>query len=123
MLSRHVGGLDDVLSLRNLVRRTGRSATAMPSDAIEALILAVHEVTANGIVHGAPPVWVELWTELDEMVVEVLDGGPGGVDPMTGYRYPDTLGTLGLWVARQEVDDLIIDTPPGGGCRVLLFKS
>ena len=122
-LSRHVGGLDDVLSLRNLVRRAGRSATAMPFDAIEALILAVHEVTANGIVHGAPPVWVELWTELDAMVVEVLDAGPGGLDPMTGYRYPDALGTLGLWVARQEVDDLIIDTPPGGGCRVLLFMS
>lgn len=122
-LSRHVGGLDDVLSLRNLVWRAGRSATAMPSDAIQSLILAVHEVTANGIVHGAPPVWVDLWTELDEIVVEVLDTGPGGLDPMTGYRYPDALGALGLWVARQEVDDLIIDTPPGGGCRVLLFKS
>ena len=123
MLSRHVGGLDDVLSLRNLVRRTGRSATAMPSDAIEALILAVHEVTANGILHGAPPVRVHVWAELDKMVVEVLDAGPGGLDPVAGYRFPDALGALGLWVARQEVDDLIIDTPPSGGCRVLLFKS
>jgi len=110
-----LGGVDVLV-------HSNRSQVAV-SDAIEALILAGHEVTANGIVHGAPPVWVELWTELDEMVVEVLDGGPGGVDPMTGYRYPDALGTWGLWVARQEVDDLIIDTPPSGGCRVLLFKS
>jgi anti-sigma regulatory factor (Ser/Thr protein kinase) len=123
ILSCHVGGLDDVPSLRDVVRAAGRSASAIPFDAIEGLILAVHEVTANGILHGAPPVRVHVWAELDKMVVEVLDAGPGGLDPVAGYRFPDALGALGLWVARQEVDDLIIDTPLGGGCRVLLFKS
>jgi hypothetical protein len=123
ILATRVGGLDDVTSLRSLVRTTARSASAAPLDAIEGLVLAVHEVAINGIMHGAPPVWVNVWADLAAMVVQLLDAGPGGLDPLSGYRFPDANGALGLWVARQEVDDLIIDTPPSGGCRVLLFKS
>ena len=77
----------------------------------------------NAIVHGSPPVGVTLWPDLDAVVVQVRDTGPGGLDPLAGYRFPDALEALGLWLARHEVDDLIIDTPQGGGCRVLLFTS
>ena len=123
VLAARVGGLDDVTALRSLMRTTGRSSSAVPLDVVEGLILAVHEVTANAIVHGSPPVGVTLWADLDAIVVQVRDAGPGGLDPLAGYRFPDALGALGLWVARHEVDDLIIDTPQGGGCRVLLFTS
>jgi hypothetical protein len=98
-----------------------RSASAAPVDAIEDLLLAVHAVATNGLVHGAPPVSVTMWAGIAEIVVQVTDAGPGGLDPLTGYRHPAELGVRGLWSARQHVDDLIIDAPPGGGCRILLM--
>lgn len=122
-LATEVLGLDDLDFLRGLVRSTARAASAVPLDAIEDLIVAVHEVTANGVIRGAPPVRVTLWADLAQIVVQVVDAGPGGVDPTAGYRLPDFGGALGLWVARHEVDDLIIDTPRDGGCRILLIKS
>jgi anti-sigma regulatory factor (Ser/Thr protein kinase) len=115
--------LEDVISLRDLLRTTVRSVSVVPLEAIESLTLAVHEVVTNAFRHGAPPVSVRVWTDLAETVVQVLDAGPGGLDPLAGYRFPDIFRSLGLWVARHEVDALIIDTPPGGGCQVLLFKS
>jgi anti-sigma regulatory factor (Ser/Thr protein kinase) len=115
--------LDDVTALRELLRSTVRSASVVPLEAIDSLTLAVHEVVTNAIRHGAPPVSVRVWTDLAETVVQVLDAGPGCLDPLAGYRFPDAHRPLGLWVARHEVDTLIIDSPPGGGCRVLLFKS
>ena len=66
---------------------------------------------------------VTLWANLNRIVVQVIDDGPGGVDPLAGYQLPELGGALGLWVARQQVDDLIIDTPRDGGCRILLIKS
>lgn len=115
--------LEDVTSLRDLLRTTVRSASVVPLEAIESLTLAVHEVVTNAFRHGAPPVSVRVWTDLAETVVQVLDAGPGGLDPLAGYRFPDAHRSLGLWVARHEVDALIIDTPPSGGCCVLLFRS
>jgi anti-sigma regulatory factor (Ser/Thr protein kinase) len=123
VLVAHVGRLDDVPFLRSQLRTTAHSASAVPLEAIECLILAVHEVTVNALMHGAPPVWVTVWAELGAIVVQVQDAGSGGLDPLAGYRFPDALGAMGLWVARRGVDDLIIDIPPGGGTRVLLFTS
>ncbi|WP_374969256.1 MEDS domain-containing protein [Terrabacter sp. BE26] len=122
-LATDVFGLDDLVSLRGMVRATARSASAVALDAIEDLIVAVHEVTANSVIRGAPPVLVRMWANLTQIVVQVVDDGPGGVDPLAGYRFPDFDGALGLWVARRVVDDLIIDTPRDGGCRILLIKT
>ncbi|MET1059678.1 MAG: sensor histidine kinase [Nocardioides sp.] len=122
-LATDVLGLDDLGSLRDLVRTTARSASALPLDAIEDLLVAINEVIANGVIHGSPPVSVTVWVNLAEIVVQVVDNGHGGVHPLAGYRFPDFDGAVGLWVARQEVDDLIIDTPRDGGCRILLIKS
>ena len=63
---------------------------------------------------------VRLWTELDTLTCQVVDSGPGLLDPLTGYHRPDTSGCRGLWLARQFVDDLLIGNTPGGGCSVLL---
>ena len=123
LLTTRLAELDDLAALRSLIRTAGRAASAVSFDAVEDLIHAVYEVAANGLMHGAPPVSVKLWASLAEMVVEVVDAGPGGLDPLAGYRLPDALGAMGLWAARLEVDDLVIDCPDGGGCRVLVFKS
>ena len=97
---------------------------SLPLEAIESLTLAVHEVVTNAFRHGAPPVSV---ARLDGARRDRRTGaGRRPRRPRPARR--DTAsrmltGPLGLWVARHEVDALIIDTPPSGGCRVLLFKS
>lgn len=36
------------------------------------------------------------------------------------FRPSDGWGSMGLWAARQLVDDLFVDKSPSGGCRVFL---
>ncbi|GAA1132002.1 sensor histidine kinase [Nocardioides aquiterrae] len=118
-----LAGIDDLRGLRRDLAATGRAASALPLESVDELVLAVSEVAANGLVHGAPPVVVEVWTTVDAVVVQVTDSGLGGLDPLTGYRFPDPAGPAGLWQARRLVSDLVIDTEPGLGCRVLLVQS
>ena len=86
------------------------------------VLIAVHEVAANGVVHGRTPVHISLWTDVDALTCLIEDSGPGILDPMTGFRYPDDWDRLGLWVARQLVDDLFIGNSPAG-CSVLLTAT
>lgn len=111
----------DLDYLCEAVRVTARSASAAPSEAIEDLLGAVRQVAANGVMHGAPPVRVTMWTDIAEVVVRLVDAGPGGLNPLAGYRLPEGREGRGLWSARHLVDDLVIDTPRGGGCRILLI--
>ncbi len=115
--------LDDLARARHLLRASARRSSAVSRQAFHTLFVAVHEVVVNGLVHGRPPVHVRLWTELDTLTCQVVDSGPGLLDPMAGYHRPDLSGSRGLWVARQFVDDLLIGPAPGGGCSVLLTKT
>ena len=118
-----VTALDSIAEVRRLVRDTGRTGSAISREAIDDLVLAVDEVVANGVVHGAPPVWLAMWVDVAEIMVEVVDSGAGGLDPLTGFHVPDPSHAAGLWIARQQVSDLFIGEAHGGGCRVLLVQS
>lgn len=118
-----IARLEHLARARDLVRRTARTCSAVPISSIEEFVIAVNEVAANGLVHGAPPVQLTLWADLGELTCLVEDSGPGSLDPLTGYRYPDESSPLGLWATRQLVDDLFIGRSPAGGCSVLLTKT
>jgi anti-sigma regulatory factor (Ser/Thr protein kinase) len=117
-----VAGLDDLAQARYLLKTTALASSALPLDAVGEFIVAVNEVAANGVAHGAPPVRVTLWADPTRLTCQVRDSGAGTLDPLTGFRYPDEWGPMGLWVARQLVDDLFI-TPSVGGCSILLVKA
>jgi anti-sigma regulatory factor (Ser/Thr protein kinase) len=114
---------DQLPQARELLRASALSDSALPPLKIEKFLVAVHEVTANGVVHGAPPVQLTMWADLGSLTCLVEDSGPGGLDPMAGLRVPRNLGTLGLWVARQQVDDVFIGTSDSGGSRLLLTTT
>jgi anti-sigma regulatory factor (Ser/Thr protein kinase) len=118
-----VTGLHQLSRVRHLVNATARAYSAVPQHSIQDLVLAVNEATVNGLVHGSPPVRLALWPEVGVLVCQVLDCGPGGVDPSAGLGYPHERGPMGLWAMRQLVDDAFISNVPGAGCRVLLIKS
>lgn len=115
-----VSDRDDLPVVRSLVEAVAQRHSAVSRRTIEQLLVAVSEVVSNGLVHGRPPVRAELWAEVGRLTCVVEDAGGGGLDPMTGYRHPGGARSLGLWAARQLVDDLVISDVAGGGCRVLL---
>jgi anti-sigma regulatory factor (Ser/Thr protein kinase) len=114
--------LDHLAEARHLLKTTARSSSALSQQKIEQFLMAVHEVAVNGLAHGEPPVHVALWAEVASLTCMVEDSGPDGLDPLTGYRYPDDSTAMGLWLARQMVDDLFIGSSPSGGCSVLLTR-
>lgn len=118
-----IARLEHLARVRDLVRNTARAWSAVSSRSIEELVIAVNEIAANGLVHGAPPVQLTLWADLDVLTCLVEDSGRGTLDPLTGYRYPGESGPMGLWATRQLVDDLFIGRSPDGGSSVLLTKS
>jgi anti-sigma regulatory factor (Ser/Thr protein kinase) len=118
-----VTGLPDLRWARHELKAGARSHSAVPSQTIEQLLIAVHEVVVNGLVHGGAPVHITLWPEVARLTCLVQDSGQGKVNPMTGFRHPDESQPMGLWVARQSVDDLFIGTSADGGCSVLLIAT
>lgn len=122
-LATTVAHLDQLARARSLLKAAACASSAAPQQSIEELLIAVNEVTANGLVHGAPPVHVTLWADVGSLNCQIVDSGTGNLDPVIGYRYPDDSCPLGLWAARQLVDDLLSSNLPGGGCGVLLTKT
>jgi anti-sigma regulatory factor (Ser/Thr protein kinase) len=121
---------DDLRSVRHQFASHARSESAVPSVTVDHFLLAVHEVVGNGLIHGSPPVRLTLWTDLGSLTCRVEDSGPGSLDPMTGFRHPGRRVPgrpvprgLGLWAARQLVDDLFIGNSPSGGCSVLMTAT
>lgn len=115
--------LDHLARARHLVKTTALESSALPLGGVTEFVAAVNEVAANGLVHGAPPVQITLWADVTTLICQVVDSGAGILDPLTGYHYPEQWGPMGLWVARQMVDDMFISSPPEGGCSILLTKT
>lgn len=77
---------------------------------VEDVVLAVHEVVANGMRHGVPPVTVRVWFPRGRVVCTVTDRGAGFDDPFAGYVRAGRPGRpedrLGLWLARRFCDEV-----------------
>jgi anti-sigma regulatory factor (Ser/Thr protein kinase) len=117
-------GPDDLKRARHLLEARARWYSAVSSESVDDFLIAVHEVAANGLVHGGPPVRITFWPDLERLTCLVEDSGHGNLAPMTGFRHPDQGAEhQGLWMARQLVDDLIIGRSATGGCSVLLVAT
>jgi anti-sigma regulatory factor (Ser/Thr protein kinase) len=112
--------LNDLRFVRSLLKSHGHHRSAVSEPTIGQFLVAVHEVAANGLVHGSAPVQVTLWADVASLTCLVEDSGPGHLDPMTSYRYPHEREHFGVWAARQMVDDLVIGQSASGGCSVLV---
>jgi anti-sigma regulatory factor (Ser/Thr protein kinase) len=101
----------DFTGLRRTVRRV-LSAVDGPDDLIEDFLLAVDEMSSNGIRHGRRPVGLRLWTAPGTLVCTIHDAGAGPTDPFAGYgpAHGEDLsaGGMGLWLARQLCDHVAL---------------
>lgn len=100
---------------RAAVSRLGR-ATALRSDVVEDLVVAVSEVVTNALAHGHPPVVLRAWADDGRLVTTVEDGGGGPDDPFVGLEVGGSgaEGGFGLWLAHQLCDEVSLRTGPDG---------
>lgn len=106
---------DGLYAMRATVAAHAAKLGAGPA-LVEHLLIVASELATNAIRHGGGSGRLRVWREHARLHLEVSDRGPGMVDPTAGSKQPDQMATegRGLWICRQLVTDLRIDTGPRG---------
>lgn len=115
---------DSLYALRAAVAAHASQAR-MPEGRIGDLVLAVHELAANAVWHGAGRGRLRFWKTADAVVCEVSDDGAAGGDvgghgPADAASWSVDFGH-GLWLVRQVADQASIRTGAGGTVAVVSF--
>lgn len=94
-------------SLRSVKEEVLGEATraGVEPDRAADLVLGVHEVATNSVVHGPGGGVLRIWRDEDALVCEVRDGGHID-DPLVGRRAPSVhhVDGRGLWMTNQLCD-------------------
>jgi anti-sigma regulatory factor (Ser/Thr protein kinase) len=94
----------------------------LAEDRASEVVLAVHELAANAIAHGAGHGRLRMWDLAGTLSCEISDGGtPGTTDsPETVDPWPAVDGH-GLWLVCQVADHLDLRSGPRGTRAVVTF--
>jgi len=112
---------DSLYVLRATVAARGAQA-GLAEDRIGDLVLAVHELAANAVRHGAGRGRLRIWTADGALRCEVTDDGAphtndaAGQDPARWNIEPGH----GLWVVRQVADRTSLHRGPSGTVVVVV---
>jgi serine/threonine-protein kinase RsbW len=107
-----------LLVLRRAVQALVREA-GMPEERTMDVVLAVHELMANAIRHGAGKGRLRIWEAADALHCQVDDDGAAApID--RNQPWPVRQGH-GLWVVRQVADRMEIITGPAGTRATIAF--
>ena len=103
-------GLDTITTVREHVERVAAQAGLAAARRAD-LVLAVHEIASNSILHGGGVGVARAWREDVRFVCEVADRGYIGL-PLVGRERPtsDQPGGRGVWMANQLCDLVQIRT-------------
>jgi anti-sigma regulatory factor (Ser/Thr protein kinase) len=97
--------------------------TALDHDTVDNLKLAVSESISNAIIHGRPPVTMQLWTAPQRIVITITDQGDGPQDPYAGLRprppVDGHLGGYGLWITHQLANVALLSATSGFRVRLI----
>lgn len=86
--------------------------TRLIPERVDDVVLAVHEVAANTIVHGGGVGLLRVWATSTELVFDVVDSNGQPTVPHVTPPSPNGLSGRGLWLAHCLMDTLTIDTSP-----------
>ncbi|GAA0802720.1 anti-sigma factor RsbA family regulatory protein [Spirilliplanes yamanashiensis] len=108
-----------VAGLRETLRTRAQREGWLGEQRLEELVLALSEITTNGVRHGGGLRGLSVWVTDRSVVCEVTDGGGAPLDPLAGYLPPrrGAIGGMGLWLVRQVCDAVEI-VAAGGVTRV-----
>jgi serine/threonine-protein kinase RsbW len=103
-----------VTALRHLL--TARvSAAGLTGDVAEDLVLAVHELVTNAVLHGGGRGRLDLFRRAHLLVCEVTDHGhERGADLPVNLPATNTPGGRGLWLAHHLTGALTLTRRPDG---------
>jgi anti-sigma regulatory factor (Ser/Thr protein kinase) len=107
---------DSLYALRAAVAAHGARA-GLTEDRVGDLILAVHELAANAVRHGAGRGRLRLWTADGVLRCEVTDDGAPHADDAAAVPDPARWNIEpghGLWVVRQVADQASLHRGPSG---------
>jgi anti-anti-sigma factor len=118
---------DSLFALRATVAAHG-SRAGLSGGRTRDLVLAVHELAANAVRHGAGRGRLRLWTAPDRVRCEVTDGGAEGDSP--GAEAADTVDAAlwqvepghGLWLVRRIADGSSVQSGPSGTVAAVSFR-
>ncbi len=96
----------------------------MPGARTDDLVIAVHELAANAVRHGAGSGRVRLWVRDGELGCQVEDGGvaqqSSSADQNVAEGWPFSSGH-GLWLVRLVADELSVFSGPDGTRATVAF--
>ena len=137
--ARHV--LDQCFDASSLsALRTAAQACAaqagMPAERATDIVIALHELAANAVRHGAGAGRLRIWDDIGALYCRVDDDGPAAT-PSKGQGDAGTDGTgsagqnladrwprepgHGLWLARQVADQMTLRSDSRGTIAVITF--
>jgi len=110
--------------LRGELAALGR-AVGLPAHRVDSLVVAVNELAANVLEHGAGKGSVSVWRGPGRWVCDVFDEHGGLADPLAGYRPADSMRPrgYGLWITRQSCDFVEISGSGEGSLVRLHFMD
>ncbi len=103
--------ITDAAALRRALRDR-LAAVDGPDDVLEDFLMAVDEMASNAVRHGGPPAGLRMWGTHERLVCTIHDSGRDWDDPFAGYGPAHgadlSSGGMGLWLARQLCDHVVI---------------
>jgi len=116
---------DSLYALRAAVAAHGSHA-GLSEGRTRDLVLAVHELAANAVRHGAGQGRLRLWTTPEGVRCEVTDGGADGTGEESAEAADAALWHAepghGLWLVRQIADGASVRSDPSGTVAALSFR-
>ena len=110
--------------LRARVLAAAQTAGLSSSRALD-VMLALHELAATAVRHGAGSGWVRMRCTADELHCAVTDAGPvnaaGTASTVAATEPWPYLPGHGLWLVRQTADRVTVVTGPAGSVVTAVF--
>ena len=119
------------LSALRASTQTCAAQAGMPAERATDVVIALHELAANAVRHGAGHGRLRLWQDGDTLHCQVTDDGPAAAGPASprDHTSPGTNGSLwdsghghGLWLVRQVADHTDGHAGPDGTTVNIRFK-
>jgi anti-sigma regulatory factor (Ser/Thr protein kinase) len=98
-------------------------AAGMPERRADDVVIAIHELAANVVQHGAGRGRLRMWQVPGALQFQVDDDGPAspdGAGPDAADRWPYLKGH-GLWLVREVADRMSMVSGPGGTRARVMF--
>ena len=112
---------DSLYALRAAVAAHG-SQSGLSEGRTRDLVLAVHELAANAVRHGAGQGRLRLWAAHDEVRCEITDeGAPGEADETDAALWQAEPGH-GLWLVHRIADSASVQSGASGTVAAVTFR-